>query len=244
MTGFIRLIKVLFSFLLFGSGAGVISFLIFPYIKLTVPKDKQISEYANIVRSSWRFFINLIQKLDIVKIHYNNRAKLNNLSGKIVVASHPSFIDIIILISEIPNSVCLAKKDTLKNPLFRNIVKSVYIINDIDLDLLKAESEQLLKQGFNIVIFPTGTRTKPYEKLKLHKGSAVISLHSNAGIVPVKITTDYPFLQKGEPIYNVGKKPVNYFIDIKEEISPEAFSHLPDIKARKEIMEQVKKAIQ
>ena len=103
-----------------------------------------------------------------------------NLSGKIIVASHPTFIDIVILIGLIPNSTCLAKKDTLKNPLFRNIVKSIYIINDIDLDDFKTETDKFLKEGFNIIIFPTGTRTKPDEdiipKVLIHRPSIACTL--------------------------------------------------------------------
>lgn len=244
MIRFYRSLVILYSFLKFGIGAGIISFFIFPYIKLTIPKERQMFAYANVIHKAWQYFTQSIQDNGLLNITFQNKDVLENLSGKIVVANHPTFIDIIVLISAIPNAVCLAKKETLKNPLFRNIVKSVYIINDIDLELLKKESDALLKKGFNIVIFPTGTRTKPDEELKLHKGSAVISLNSNAGIIPVKITTDYPFLQKGQPIYDIGDRVVHFNLEVKEEISPENFSRLPEIKARKALMDRIKFAIQ
>lgn len=234
---------ILFCFVLFGFGAGVISFFIFPYITLKMPVERRKFAYAGVIHSSWKFFKDFLQKIKLIKVNCNDEARLANLSGKIIVASHPTFIDIVILIGLIPNSTCLAKKDTLKNPLFRNIVKSIYIINDIDIDDFKTETDKFLKEGFNIIIFPTGTRTKPDEDIKLHKGSAVISLHSNTAIVPVKITTDYPFLQKNQPIYDIGDRVVNYNIEVKDEISPQDFSHVSDIKARKEIMDIIKQEI-
>ncbi len=238
-----RSFLILFCFVFFGFGAGVISFFIFPYITLTVPVEKRKFAYAEVIHSSWKFFKNFLQKIKLIKVNCNDEERLANLSGKIIVASHPTFIDIVILIGLIPNSTCLAKKDTLKNPLFHNIVKSIYIINDIDLEDFKAETDKFLKQGFNIIIFPTGTRTKPDEDVKLHKGSAVISLHSNAGIVPVKITTDYPFLQKQQPIYDIGDRIINYNVEVKEEILPQNFAGVSDIKARKEIMDIIKQEI-
>lgn len=243
MIRFYRSCLILFCFLLFGAGAGIISFFIFPYITLTVSKERRKFAYANVIHSTWKFFKNFMQKIGLIKITCNNDELLSNLSGKIIAASHPTFIDIVVLIGSIPNSTCLAKKDTLKNPLFRNIVKAIYIINDIDLDEFKAETDKFLKEGFNIIIFPTGTRTKSVEDVKLHKGSAVISLNSRAGIIPVKIITDYPFLQKNQPIYDVGDRLINYNMEVKEEILPQNYSHLSDIKARKEIMDAIKKEI-
>ena len=188
------------SFSVFGLGAGVISFVIFPYIYFVWPENEQKKAYSEVVHRAWNFFIRLLIKIKIIDIEIPDKEKLKNLSGKIIVANHPTFIDIVILIGLIPNSTCLAKKATLKNPFFRNIVKSIYIINDIDLEKLKEDSAKYLSEGFNIVIFPSGTRTKQDEDFKIHKGPAAISLNSGAEIVSVKITTDIPFLQKGVQI--------------------------------------------
>ena len=51
-----------------------------------------------------------------------------------------------------------------------NIVKSLYILNDVDYDEFQMETQAALEQGFNSIIFPTGTRTLPNEKIKIHKG--------------------------------------------------------------------------
>ena len=68
-------------------------------------------------------------------------------------------------------------------------------------------------------------------------------MNSNAGVIPVKITTDYPFLQKHGSICDIGKRPVTYNIEVKDEIYPQNYANLGDIKARKEIMELIKKEI-
>ena len=230
-------------FSLFGLGAGVISFVIFPYIHFFIPENKQKSSYSEVVHKAWRFFIKLLIKVRIINIEFPEKEHFENLSGKIIVANHPTFIDIVILIGLIPKSTCLAKKATLKNPLFRNIVKSIYIINDIDPEKLKENSAKFLSEGFNIIIFPSGTRTKPGENFKIHKGSAAIALNTMAEIIPVKITTDVPFLQKGQLFCDMGGKTVKFTLEAGRTITPADFANLPEIKARNAISEQIKERI-
>ena len=243
MIKFYKSFLILICFCIFGVGALFISFIIFPTIGLLAPEQSKKMIYADVIHSTWKFFINLLQKIDIIKIKFNDEKLLSDLSGKVIVASHPTFIDIVILIGTIPNSTCLAKKETLKNPFFSNIVKSIYIINDTELEKFKSETDKFLKAGFNIIIFPSGTRTTDKEDTKLHKGSAVIALNSNAGIIPIKITTDYPFLQKNGSICDIGEQPVTYNIEVKDEIYPQNYANLTEIKARKDIMELIKKEI-
>ncbi len=231
------------GFTFFGFGAGVISFIIFPYIHFFLPENKQKKAYSEVVHRAWNFFIRLLIKIRLVNIEISDKDKLRNLSGKVIVANHPTFIDIVILIGLIPNSTCLAKKATLKNPFFRNIVKSIYIINDIDLEKLKEDSAKYLSEGFNIVIFPSGTRTKPDEDFKIHKGSSAIALNSGVEIIPVKITTDIPFLQKGQLFCDMGAKTAEFKLEVKEPINPKDYANLPEIKARNAISEKIKEQI-
>ena len=243
MIRLLRSILAIFCFTLFGAGAGVISFIIFPFISLTKQEAKQKEAYSEVIRKSWSFFSWIMSVTGVLKIHTADEEKFQSLSGKIVVVNHPTFIDVVILISMIPRSTCLAKKETLSNPLFRNIVKSIYIINDIDPDKLKQETERYLKEGFNIIIFPSGTRTKPGEDFKIHKGPAAIALNSGAEILPVKIKTDYPFLQKGQLFCDLGERVINYTVETGEIINPADFAALPEIKARNAISDLIKKRI-
>ena len=127
----------------------------------------------------------------------------------------------------------------------RNIVKSLYIVNDIDIDLFIKNSTEALNDGYNIIIFPTGTRTKVGEKIKIHKGAAQIAIASKVDIIPIKITTDYPFLCKNSYPLDAGNNPINYNIEIQPAININEFlaQGLDDIKLRNHISEQIKEAI-
>ena len=53
-----------------------------------------------------------MEKLGSIKVETNG--EFEDIKGKVIVASHPSLIDIVLLIGLIPNSLCLAKKELLK----------------------------------------------------------------------------------------------------------------------------------
>ena len=236
MNKFLRLVLVLLSFLIFGIGSTIISLVIFPLISLINPK-KDI--YIDVIHKSWKFFVKVLKFLKIIKLN-TNICNPNIVSGKIIVASHPSLIDIIILIGLFPKSTCIAKNDVVKNPFIKNIVKNAYIINSLDIENLNRISSQYLKNGFNIIIFPTGTRTRKTEEIKIHKGAADISISTGCEILPVKIETSFDFLCKNMPIYHVGSTTVQYYIKTQPIIDPNQYSNLKKTIARKRICDKIK----
>lgn len=243
MKKFFRSFLVLVEMIIFALGALKIGFVIFPIVSLFKKGTKRRECFANIVQKAWQLFIIIMVKTNVIKI--NIKGDLSSINGKIVVASHPSFIDIILLIGSMPKSLCLAKKELLKNPIMRNIVKSLYIVNDIDIDLFVKNSIEALEDGYNIIIFPTGTRAKAGEKIKIHKGAAQIAIASKVDIVPIKITTDYPFLCKNSSPFDAGTRPVSYNIEIQPAIHVERYfsQGLDDIKIRNHISDKIKDSI-
>ncbi len=240
---FYRSFLVLIEICIFGTGALIIGCLIFPTLSLFVKEQNRREYFSNIIHSSWKFFIDIMQKTGVINV--NIEGDLSNIKGKIVAASHPSLIDIILLIGQMPKSLCLAKKELLKNPVMHNIVKSLYIINNIDPEIFKKNATEALKDGYNIVIFPTGTRTLPDEHIKIHKGAAQLAIASGTSIIPINIKTDYPFLIKHHSPLDAGSKTVNYYLKVMPEINPQNYMDTTDseIKARNHISEKIKEYI-
>lgn len=233
---------VLAEMLLFALGALYIGCVLFPVLSIFYKGKERRRKFAGIIRRAWRFFISVMENSREIKVHVEGN--LSDIRGKIVAASHPSFIDIVLLIGLMPESLCLAKKELLKNPVMRNIVKSLYIINDVEPEEFKKSASEALNEGFNIVIFPTGTRTLPGEDIKIHKGAAQIAIASGVDIVPVKIETDYPFLIKNHFPLDAGDRIINYKIKVLPEIKLGEFDpQLSEIKLRNQICERIKHCI-
>lgn len=238
-----RGLLVILEMSLFAIGAFIIGWIIFPILGLRYKGSERRRKFALIIHNSWKFFISVMEKSKMIKVNITG-GSLVDIKGRVVVASHPSLIDIILLIGNMPNSLCLVKNGILKNPFMSNIVKSLYIINDIDPEVFQKSCLEALNEGYNIIIFPTGTRTLPGEDVKVHKGAAQIAIASGVDIVPIKIQTDSPFLMKNHCPLHAGDKTVNYTLTVLPEIKLSDFpKELTDIKLRNHITEKIKEAI-
>ena len=201
-------------------------------------EDKRKRErFSRLIHKLWHFYTNLFVKLGLIKIDLKN---FEQVRGKIIVSTHPTFIDIMILIGLYDNSLCLAKKELLNNIFLKNIIKNVYIPNNVELDEFKKISTEVLNDGYNIIIFPTGTRTVDGEDLKIHKGAAALQIASGADIVPVTIKCDYPFFFFFQPIYDASDRLITYTISQLNPIKLSDFDEKSEIKLRKAISEKIK----
>ena len=240
---FIRGLIVLIQMIIFALGALTIGLLIIPVSAIFLRDVKHRKFCANVIHKSWKIFTKVMCLFGSIKVEFIGDFK--DIKGKVIVASHPSLIDIVLLIGLIPNSLCLAKKALLKNPIMYKIVKCLYIINDIDIDEFQEETKKALENGFNIIIFPTGTRTLPNENIVLHKGAAQIAINANVNIVPITIESDYTLLIKNHFPLDAGTKPAQFKITKQEEINISEYKNksTTEIKLRKLITDKIKESI-
>jgi len=177
--------------------------------------------------------------LRIVDLVVDDRKKYKNLSSKIIVANHPSLLDVVMLFSLIPNSDCIVNAK-LSNGILRGVVRQLYILNSMNLDEIFSECSKSLKQGNCIIIFPEGTRTPRTGKVNVKKGAARISMASGCNITPVHIGgTDKFGLGKKDPWtgFNPQKRYV-YSLSMGQEINPEKYRAHPSPAAARAITKE------
>ncbi len=135
----------------------------------------------------FRFFVWEMTALGILKVRVKNRERLENLHSKVVVANHPSFLDVVILFSLIPNANCIVKGTLAKTPFVRNIVNPLFIPNSIPFENQLERAKAGLAAGESLIVFPEGTRTVPGEPLLLKKGAARFAVYSECDVFPIYI---------------------------------------------------------
>ena len=207
---YIRSILAVFCFFIFGIGAVILNFLLFPFIK----NNKELC--SDIIHYTWKFFVNLMMWLKLFRMDIK---KLGKIKNKVIVSTHPSFIDIVILIALIPRSTCFVKKELAHNPILKNLVTSIFITNEVELEELKSESKKMLDRGFNVIIFPSGIRHRRDEFPKIRKGASLVALNAGKNIVPVRMFSDRDFLFINQPFYAVSDRCVNFEIEQMREIN-------------------------
>ena len=240
-----RVLGKWFAFFFFGFNSAIASITIFPLMRLILHPRARFQKYARrFVSSFFRLFIFIMRLLKIFDFKSDSKENYRRLSSKVIVANHPSILDVVMLIALIPNADCIVSGH-LQRGILRIIIRQLYIINSDDLNDILVSCTDSLKQGSCLIIFPEGTRTKRNQKMVLKKGAARIALASGCGIVPVHIGgTDKFGLGKKDPwpAYNPTEQYI-YDLSMKDEINPDDYKHLPPPAAAKCITDKIASSI-
>jgi len=237
-----RIAAKLFSFFMFGLGSLVLVTIAFPIMRLVLHPRERFRKYGRrLVSSTFRLFVFIMHFIGIVNLKIDDREKYRNLSSKIIVANHPSLIDVVILISLIPNADCIVNGYVGDIFIVKEIVRQLYILNSLDLDSVLRSCAESLKQGNCLIIFPEGTRTRRSGKIILKKGSARVALYSGYNIVPIHIGgTDKYGLGKKDPMFSFNtRNRWVYNLNMGPEISPEKYRDLSAPKAVRAITREM-----
>jgi len=240
-----RVLAKWFSFFYFGLTSVLLSISILPLMRLFFHPRARFQKYVRrFISASFRFFISLMHFIKVADLIADNKKAFRQLSSKIIVANHPSILDVVMLISLIPNADCIVSGH-LQRGILRIIVRQVYIINSDNLENILESCAETLKQGNCLIIFPEGTRTPRSGKVIFKKGAARIAFASNCGIIPVHIGgTDKFGLGKKDPWtgYNPTERYV-YSLTMGEEIVPQKYKNLPEAAAARCITDDIKNFI-
>jgi len=172
-----RILVTGLCFAFFGLGGVFLTVFVFPLQKIFIKdilKQKQIARKT--VHYTFKFFIGLMALTGIFRFDLDRAKALVTQKGQLVLANHPSLIDVVVLISIIPNADCVVKAHLFKNPFLKGVVKNTGYLSNADPEALLVDCQKSLAMGNNLIIFPEGTRTKVGEKLKFQRGAANIAL--------------------------------------------------------------------
>ena len=198
------------SFSMFGVGALLLALVVFPVVRMMqVVKIDTAVMLRGTVSMAFRCFLRLMWVLGIMNYRVSDRQALKNCKGRLIIANHPTLIDVVFLIAYLPNANCVVKSQLLKNPFTRGVVSGVgYIANGNANDVVDMAVSSL-QDGANIVVFPEGTRTVPGKQVnEMKRGVANIALSAGIDrILPMLIKCTPATLFKGQPWYRVPKKP-------------------------------------
>ena len=195
-----RILRTGLAFLVFGLGGLVIGLVVFPCLYLiSRPSTRQIRG-RKIISWSFRTFVHLMSGLGLLTYHLNGLDKVNGPC--LLVANHPSLIDVVFLCGWVRGANCLIKPSLFNNPITAGPIRGAGYINS-DADEVSTRVKQALDQGEVIVIFPEGTRSVPGAPLKFRRGAAHFALAHGAPLHPVHIAVAPSTLTKAEAWWQV-----------------------------------------
>jgi len=200
-----RLLATGYNFALFGLGGFLLALTVLPLARCWPGSAQTRSARARrVIHHAFRYFVWQMRVTGVISLELSDIDKLGASDGHVVIANHPTLIDVVLLVALLPNSCCVVKDALWKNPLLRGVVRATgYINNNADPERLLSQCGQTLRAGYSIIVFPEGTRTRPGQTPRFQRGAAHIAVRCGVDIVPVTICCEPPMLRKGERWYQI-----------------------------------------
>lgn len=213
-----RLLAKWCCFAVFGIGGLVLTLLVFPVMLLFIHPAATRKRYAQyLISRSFAVFVGLMRLCGLLTYEVTGRERLRP-SGCVVVANHPSLIDVVFLISLMPQVDCIVKRRIWRNPFMGGPVRAAGYISNAHGPELVEKARHSLSAGNNLLVFPEGTRTRPGEPLKFQRGAASIAVHARAPVIPVTIRFSEPFLTKQTRWYDISARKLHITISVDRPI--------------------------
>ena len=210
-------------FACFGVGGLLMGVLAFPLLNLVVwAPVRRVRWSRALVGASFRGFIGLMTLLGLVRVRWTGAERLQR-RGLLVLANHPTLIDVVALIARTPNADCVVRAGLGDNPFTWGPVRACnYLRNDRGSGVLEGFHASL-GAGSNLVIFPEGTRSLPGRALQLQRGAAQLALRTGVAITPVRIRCEPLGLSKGWPWWKTHDRPLQLSLEVGEDIAMTPF---------------------
>ena len=207
------------GFATFGLGGVVLGGIGVPLLHLLVRDRARRRIFARkAIHWGFRVFVGWMRLFGVLRYEVIDQWRLQR-RGLLVLANHPTLIDVVFLISLIPNADCVVRSGLFHNPFTGGPLRAAdYLSNDSGAGLVE-DCIASLRAGNNLVMFPEGTRTRPGEPMTLQRGAANIAVRGARDITPVRIRCEPLMLNKGRPWWQVPPRRGQFTISVDEDIA-------------------------
>ena len=127
----------------------------------------------------------------LIGMHYHIHNPYNIDVDKqpvVFISNHQSFLDVMLFLALSPKVVVMVKDYVWKNPIFAVVVRK---LDCFPMTMDEEAKERLLKrvseEGYSVVLFPEGTRSKDGEVGRFHRGAVHMAQQFNIPIQPILI---------------------------------------------------------
>lgn len=220
LAGYWRVFGTALGFLAVGIG-GV---LIFPLLNLFVRgRERRMVIARDLISLTFRCIVRSMRAMGVLQYEINGLERLER-QGLLILANHPTLIDIVFLMAFVKRANCIVKSALWRNPFTHSTMRAAaYIRNDGDGSRLVDDCIAAVRRGSNLIIFPEGTRTPADGSIALRRGAANIAVRDLRNITPVLIRCTPAMLSKGVRWWRLPSRSSHFRIEIKEDIEIQPF---------------------
>lgn len=212
-----------FCFVTFGVVTLTVGVVVFTWLLIRYRgRDRQRMASRSVVRWWFATYVEICRVLRVLDYELHGVEKLQR-PGLLILANHPSLLDVVIIGSLIPRFCAVVRSNLMKNPFMRVPIEAAgYITNDQGLGLVHG-AEKALSLGDDVVIFPQGTRTPESGEIVLQRGAANVAIRNRRAITPVVIICQPRGLARYQRWYQVPPKRMHFVIRVHDDLQVDQF---------------------
>jgi 1-acyl-sn-glycerol-3-phosphate acyltransferase len=222
-----RFLATALCFAVFGLAGLVFGLVVFPLMRL-LPGDP--AAHRRRVRATFqmgmRAFVEFMRGVGVLTYEFEGAEQLGR-PGQMILANHPSLIDVVFLMAFTPQTTCIVKSALWRNPFTRWPVAAAGFLSNAPTFEMVEGTAQALREGQSVIVFPEGTRTTPGQALQFHRGAANIAVKAAAVVTPVFVRCDPTTLAKNMPWYRIPPRRVRYTFRVGADIDLQAYRRSP-----------------
>jgi len=153
------------------------------------------------IAACFRVFLFLLEHLCACRFDLAALDQLRDEGPLILVANHPSLLDVVLIVSRLPHAVCVMKAALMNNILFGSAARLArYIRNDTLLTIILHAREEV-RDGAQLLIFPEGTRTAHFPLNPCTPSTGLIAKRTRIPVQTLLIELSTPYLGKAWSLF-------------------------------------------
>ena len=193
------------------------------FVLLHAMPRKAGGEFGRYMNMFWfRHYLWMLAMSGSCRFDLTGLDALRGAAPLIIAPNHPSLIDALLVVSRLPNVVCIMKTELRNNPFMRGGARfAQYISNESMREMIRGASEAL-RRGDHLLLFPEGSRTV---RPPVNAFTALVGLIARSAQVPVQtvfIESSSGFLGKGWPLFRRPSMPITYRVRLGRQFAPPA----------------------
>lgn len=197
----------------FWTGGCVLAWLVLPVVRLGCRTElERIRRCQHLVSRGWRLFLDVARRHDLFN-HDPRTTFASRPDGPVVVvANHPTLLDVTAIIAAWPELVCVAGGRYFRSPMVGRLLRDCGHIDAGDGGSMAGgaviqKALERIEQGFSVLIFPEGTRSPVGALRRFRRGAFEIARRARVPVLPLVITCTPPTLMRGVPWYALPPRP-------------------------------------
>jgi 1-acyl-sn-glycerol-3-phosphate acyltransferase len=209
----------IFFTLLTMAGGIIISIFLNLLLLLVIPLPLKSAAKRRIIHYALCYSLRVSGKLmATVKKRIINTSGEDFKKPSVIIANHTSHIDLALLLMQSPNIIVLTTKWVWNNPVYALVIRylNFYPVNrgyEALIDKLRSKVEE----GYSVLVFPEGTRSRDSEIKRFHKGAFLLAEELKVDILPIIIHGAGDCMNKGENHLKRGSVTLKIFPRVRHE---------------------------